>query len=74
MILWTMCLSGSNRSTLAGESAMPYSAVGNCEIEKHNSGLLCRKPILDILRQQGDLIYGRLPTSKVCLPDGVMDR
>jgi len=41
---------------------MPYSVVGCSEIDKNNSGLLfSRKAILDVLFQQGDLIYGRPP-------------
>jgi len=44
---------------------MQYSVVGCCEIEKHSSGLLLsRKALLDILCQQGDLIYDRAPVSK----------
>jgi len=42
---------------------MPYFVVGCCEIDKHNSGLLCLKAIPDVLCQQGDLIYGRPPMS-----------
>jgi len=39
---------------------MPYSVVGYCEIDKHTSDLLLsRKTILDVLRQQGFLIYGQ---------------
>jgi len=37
---------------------MPYSVAGCCEIGKHSSGLLSRKSILDVLCQQGDLVYG----------------
>jgi len=47
----------------AGEGAMPYN-VGCCEIDKHSS---TRKAILDVLRQQGDLIYDRPPVSKARL-------
>jgi len=43
---------------------MPYSVEGSCEIDIHSSGLLRRKVILDVLYQQGDLIYGRPPVSK----------
>jgi len=44
---------------LAGETAMPYTVVGCCEIDEHSSGLLLsRKAMLDVLCQQGDLIYG----------------
>jgi len=50
---------------------MPYSILGCCEIDKHSSGLLLsRKAILDVLLQQGDLIYGRLHVSKACLFSG----
>jgi len=53
---------------LAGETAVPYSIVGCCEVDKHSFGLLfSRKPILDVLRQQGDLVYGRPPVSKARL-------
>jgi len=53
---------------LAGEAAVPYSAVGCCEVDKHSSGLLfSRKTILDVLCQQGDLLYGRPPVSKARL-------
>jgi len=49
---------------LAGEGAVPYSVAGCCEVDKHSSGLLCWKAILDVLCQQGDLVYGRPPLSK----------
>jgi len=50
---------------LAGEAAVPYSVVGCCEVDKHSSSLLfSRKAILDVIRQQGDLVYGRPPVSK----------
>jgi len=50
---------------LAGEAAVPYSVVGCCEVDKHSSGLLfSRKAILDVLRQQGYLVYGRSPVPK----------
>jgi len=52
-------LSCINRSSLQGKAAMPYSVVGCCEINKHSSGLPSRKDILDVLRQQSDLICGR---------------
>ena len=45
---------------LAGEAAVPYSVVGFCEVDKHSFGvLLSRKCILDVLCQQGDLVYGQ---------------
>ena len=51
---------------LAGEAAVPYSVVGCCEVD--SSGLLfSRKAILDVLCQQGDLVYGRPPVSKARL-------
>jgi len=44
---------------LAGEAAFPYSVVGCREGDKQSSGLLFRlKAIVDLLCQQGDLIYG----------------
>ena len=46
---------------------MPYIIVGCCEVEKHSSGLVSRKAILDVLCQQGDLVYGRPPVSKARL-------
>ena len=47
---------------------MPYSVVGCCEVDEHKSGLLLsRKAILDAFCQQGDLVYGRTPVSKVSL-------
>jgi len=47
---------------------MQYNAVGCCKIDKHSSGLLLsRKAILDVLCQQGDLIYGRPPVSEARL-------
>ena len=53
---------------LAGETAVPYSVVGCCEVDKHSTGLLLsRKAILDVLCQQGDLVYGRPPLPKDCL-------
>jgi len=53
---------------LAGEASVPYSVVGCCEVDKHSSGLLFRREaILCVLRQQGDMIYGRFPVSKARL-------
>jgi len=53
---------------LAGEATVPYSVVGCCETDKLSSGLLFgRKAILDVLCQQGDLVYGRSPVSKARL-------
>ena len=49
---------------LAGEATVPYGVVGCCEVDEHSSGLLFSwKAILDVLRQQGDLVYGRPPVS-----------
>ena len=52
---------------LAGKATVPYSVVGCCEVDKHSSGLLSHKAILDVLCEQGDLVYGRPPVSKACL-------
>jgi len=47
---------------------MPYSVVGCCGIDNYSSGLLLsRNVILDVLRQEGDLVYGRPPVSKARL-------
>jgi len=47
---------------------MPHSVTGCCEVDKHSSGLLVnRKAILDVLYQQGDLVYGGTPVSKARL-------
>jgi len=68
---WRSRTSGNLRQQsqqLAGEAAVPYSVVGCCEVDKHSSGLIfSRKTILDVLRQQGDLVYGRPPVSKARL-------
>jgi len=46
-------------------NALSYSNVGYCDIDKHSSDLLLsRKPILNVICQQGDLIYGQTPVSK----------
>jgi len=48
-----------------GEAAVSCSVVGCCEVDKHSSGILfSRKTILDVLCQQGDLVYGRPLVSK----------
>jgi len=52
---------------LAGEATIPYCVLDCCEFDKHSSGLLSRKAILDVLCQQGDLVYGRPPKSKAHL-------
>jgi len=46
---------------------MAYSVGGCCEVDTYSSGILLRKSLLDILCQQGDLVYGRPPVSKACL-------
>ena len=47
---------------------MSYSVVGCCEVNKHSSGLLLSlKVILDVLCQQGDLVYSFPPVSKARL-------
>jgi len=51
MIMQTMCLSGSNHSNLQVQPRIPYSVVGCCEIDKHSSGLLSKRAILDGLHQ-----------------------
>jgi len=43
------------------------SVVGCCEVDKHSSGLFSRKTVLDVLCQQGDLVYDRPPVSKARL-------
>jgi len=49
----SMCLSGSNCSSFAGEAAVPYSVVGCCEVDKHSSDLLfSRKAILVVIDYQ----------------------
>ena len=53
---------------LAGEAKVPCSVVGCCQIDKHSSGpLFSRKATLDVLCQQGDLVYDRPPVSKARL-------
>ena len=47
---------------------MPESVVSSCQIDKHGISLLfCLKRILNVLRKQSDLIYGRLSVSKSSL-------
>jgi len=51
--------------TLVGEAVVPWSVEGCCVVDKHSSGLLFSwKAILDVLCQQGDLVYGWPPVSK----------
>jgi len=46
---------------------VPCSVLGCCEVDKYSSGLLFSwKAVLDVLCQQGDLVYGR-PVSKARL-------
>ena len=53
---------------LAGEATAPDSVITSCQIEKHGTSLLfCLKRILNVLRKQNDLIYGRLSVSKFSL-------
>ena len=53
---------------LAGEAMAPDSVISACEIDKHGTSLLfCLKRILNVLRKQNDLIYGRLSVSKSSL-------
>jgi len=53
---------------LAGDAAVPYSVVGCCEVDKHRSGLLfCWKALVDVLWEQGDLVYGRPSASEARL-------
>ena len=53
---------------LAGEATVPRSVISSCQIDKHGTGLLfCRKEILNALRKENDLIYGRLSVSKSSL-------
>ena len=67
MIMRIMGQSGSNRSSLEARPRC-HAVKGCCEIDKHRSGfLLSLKAILNVLCQQGDLIYGRPPMSKAPL-------
>jgi len=67
MIMRIMWQSGTNRSSLEVRPRC-HAVEGCCEIDKHRSGLLLsRKAILNVLRQQGDLIYVRPPVSKARL-------
>ena len=53
---------------LAGEATVPYSIISSCQIDKRGTSLLfCLKRILNVLRKQNDLIYGRLSMSKSSL-------
>ena len=47
---------------------MPDSVINRSQINKHGTSLLfCLKRILNVLRKQNDLIYGRLSVSKSSL-------
>ena len=53
---------------LAGETTVPDSVISSCQIDKHGTGLLFwLKRILNALRKQNDLIYGRLFVLKFSL-------
>ena len=53
---------------LAGEATVPDSVICSCQIYKYGTDLLFfLERVLDALRQQGDLIYGGLPTPKTRL-------
>ena len=53
---------------LAGEAAVSYRVIGCYEVDKHSSGLrFSRKAILDVLCQQGDLVYSRPTVSEARL-------
>jgi len=54
-------------SRVTSSTHVPYGIVGCCEIDKHSYGFLSRKTTIDVLCQQGDLVYGRPPMSKACL-------
>ena len=44
---------------------MPGSVISSCQIDKHHTCLLFYlRRILNVLREQNDLIYGRLCVSK----------
>ena len=67
MIMRTMCLSGSNCSSL---QVKPRShTVSHAAVRSTNTApaFFSRKAILAVLCQQGDLVYGRPPVSKARL-------
>ena len=44
---------------LAGETAMPSSVTGRCQVDKHGTGLLLTlKRVFAILREQNSLVVG----------------
>ena len=68
MIIRTMCLSGTSLSSFQARPLVPDSVISNCQIDKHGTNLLFYlKNILNVLRKQNDLIYGRLSVSKSSL-------
>ena len=53
---------------LVGEATVPDSVISSCQIDKDAISLLfCLKRILNVLREQNDLNYGRLSVSKFSL-------
>ena len=52
---------------LVGEATVPDSVISSCQIDKHGTSLFCLKKILNVLRKQNDLIYGRLFVPKSSL-------
>ena len=63
MITWTIirtvdfCLQQKSQQ-LAEEATAPDSVISSCQIDKHSTGFLCLKKMLNVLRKQNDLIYG----------------
>ena len=52
----------------AGETTVPDSVISSSQIDKYGTSLhFCLKRILNVLRQQNDLIYGGIPVSKSSL-------
>ena len=52
----------------SGEATVPSSVISSCQMDKHCTCLLfCFKRILNVLRKQNNLIYGRLSVSKSSL-------
>ena len=47
---------------------MPDSVISSCQIDKHDTGLLfCLQKILNVLRKQNYLMYGKFSPSKSIL-------
>ena len=64
MIIWTMGLSAGSQQ-LTGEAMAPDSVISSCQIDEHGTSVLfCFKRILNVLRKQNDLMYGRFSVSK----------